>query len=239
LTRVKSDRPRFEYTDAVSNSFCPGARFLRQPKPQIIPCPSCGEEVEIWSDEIRGFCRNCGRTVLKDAAASCLDWCEHARECVGAGTYDTYMKNRAVSLRQKLMRELVERLGRHHEAVRRTREVLDLATDILAEEGADWHIVIPACILRESGPEKDEARAELLRHGLSLEDVEEICGIIDRLRRPDGRESPNFRVVHDADALVRLGSDAGTRSREELKRLIAGEILTAAGRAIGRRTLLT
>ncbi len=168
MTRVKSDRPRLEYAYAVSNSFCPGARFLRQPKPQIIPCPSCGEEVEIWSDEVRGFCRKCGRTVLKNAAASCLDWCEHARECVGAEAYETYMRNRAVSLRQRLMRELVERLG-----------------------------------------------------------------------RPDGLESPSFRVVHDADALARLGSEAGTRSREDLKRRIDCGLITAAGRAIGRRTLLT
>ena len=39
----------------------PGARFLRQPRPEMFECPDCGEEVEIWSDEIRGTCSACGK----------------------------------------------------------------------------------------------------------------------------------------------------------------------------------
>ena len=35
---------------------CPGARLIKQPKPEIFTFPSCGAEVEIWTDEIKAVC---------------------------------------------------------------------------------------------------------------------------------------------------------------------------------------
>lgn len=46
-------------------------------------CPNCGNEVEMFSDEIRVKCRGCGEYVHKESVPSCIQWCAQARECLG------------------------------------------------------------------------------------------------------------------------------------------------------------
>ncbi len=71
---------------ALRNS-CPGARLIREPTPENIACPHCGQEMEIWSDELVARCPHCRRPVPRERGASCLDWCAYAAECVGADKY--------------------------------------------------------------------------------------------------------------------------------------------------------
>jgi ribosomal protein S27AE len=70
---------------------CPGAENIRKPKPEYHKCPSCGAEVEIWTDELKATCGKCGQNVLKDEAMSCILWCEHAEKCVGSEKYRKIM----------------------------------------------------------------------------------------------------------------------------------------------------
>jgi hypothetical protein len=190
----------------VDHQFCPGAKILRQPQPEIFDCPSCGEEVEIWTDEIRGVCSNCGRAVFRDGYMSCLEWCKFAQECVGEEAYDRYMKNRAVGLRRRLLEAMREQWDQDEEQIRQAEAVLSWSEEILKEEKADWHIVIPASILQniDGGTASGGFRAAreiLVRSGLMREDIEKIRRIIDR----DPAESgPEFDVVHDARLLARL-----------------------------------
>ena len=46
-------------------------------------CPTCGAEVEIFSDELGVKCRKCGTKVYKEQTPSCIDWCSQARQCLG------------------------------------------------------------------------------------------------------------------------------------------------------------
>ena len=80
---------------------CPGSRTMRQPVPEMFQCPTCGEEVEIWSDEIKGSCLKCGTTVMRDGFMSCLDWCAMGKDCVGDATYGKYMNNKAESIKKQ------------------------------------------------------------------------------------------------------------------------------------------
>ncbi len=61
---------------------CPGldGKNLRA---AIYKCPKCGAEVEIFSDEIRVKCRNCGEQVYTEKVPSCIEWCASACECLG------------------------------------------------------------------------------------------------------------------------------------------------------------
>jgi NADH pyrophosphatase NudC (nudix superfamily) len=63
-------------------SGCPGqdGRNLRV---SIHKCPNCGNEVEMFSDETRIKCRDCGNYVYKENVPSCIEWCAKARECLG------------------------------------------------------------------------------------------------------------------------------------------------------------
>ncbi len=67
---------------------CPGAINLRDARPADVVCPSCGAEVEIWSDEPLARCPGCGRQVAQSRDASCIDWCASARQCVGSDKYE-------------------------------------------------------------------------------------------------------------------------------------------------------
>jgi hypothetical protein len=61
---------------------CPG-QDGRELKVAVSMCPSCGSEVEMFSDETRVKCHNCGRYVCSESMPSCIEWCAKARECIG------------------------------------------------------------------------------------------------------------------------------------------------------------
>ena len=60
---------------------------IREVKPEDIDCPQCGAEVEIWSDELKARCRQCGTPVSREQGPSCIDWCSLAEQCVGTEKY--------------------------------------------------------------------------------------------------------------------------------------------------------
>ncbi len=70
---------------------CPGAVTFRDVRPEYIDCPFCGAETEIWSDEPFTCCPNCRREITQSRGASCVDWCSHARQCVGEEKYERLM----------------------------------------------------------------------------------------------------------------------------------------------------
>jgi len=62
---------------------CPGSLRSQQAAPREVGCPSCGNVVEIWSDEIKATCKKCGRFVFVDKVPICVEWCSAAEECLG------------------------------------------------------------------------------------------------------------------------------------------------------------
>ena len=66
---------------------CPGSGPFRQPEPEFFPCPHCGEQVEVWTDELQSPCPKCGTETLRPRENLCIDWCPKARECVGSEVY--------------------------------------------------------------------------------------------------------------------------------------------------------
>ena len=72
-------------------SRCPGQDFRRMTA-AIHPCPTCGEPVEIFSDEQRHRCPQCRTMVFTEEAPTCVKWCKAARECLGPERYEKVMK---------------------------------------------------------------------------------------------------------------------------------------------------
>ena len=62
---------------------CPG-QSGRNLEAELYPCPGCGCEVEIFSDELRQRCPRCKREVYGKRIPSCIDWCRAAEECLGS-----------------------------------------------------------------------------------------------------------------------------------------------------------
>lgn len=63
-------------------SHCPG-QDTRQLRSAYYKCPGCGALVEIFSDEARFRCRQCGQYVMREKTPSCIEWCPQARQCLG------------------------------------------------------------------------------------------------------------------------------------------------------------
>ncbi len=63
-------------------SDCPGQDF-RKLRVALYKCPTCGAEVEMFSDELKIKCQKCGQYVYKEKMPSCIDWCASARKCLG------------------------------------------------------------------------------------------------------------------------------------------------------------
>lgn len=64
-------------------SSCPGSKSIKQPVPEYKKCLKCGDEVEIWSDELMVECPGCRCIISKEMKNSCIEWCKYAGECVG------------------------------------------------------------------------------------------------------------------------------------------------------------
>jgi predicted Zn-ribbon and HTH transcriptional regulator len=61
---------------------CPG-QDGRNLKVESVTCPACGYQLEMFSDEMKVKCPKCKAKVCRVRLPSCINWCKHARECVG------------------------------------------------------------------------------------------------------------------------------------------------------------
>lgn len=237
--------------------FCPGSKKFRQPEPENLNCPSCGREVEMWTDEIQRACPHCKSVILrKQEGASCLDWCRYAKECVGQDTYEKYMQNKAVTTKEKLLEEMEAYFDSDTKRINHAKNVMRFAEEILKQGQAEWHIVIPASILHDIGIKEAErkygssaghyqekegpeiARKILAKLSFKKEHIEEICGIIAHHHSPGKIDTENFKVLYDADWLVNLKGEVDTKDKAKLSGIIEKVFLTEAGKELARKTYL-
>src|SRR3989338_8944999 len=238
--------------------FCPGSSKFKRPEPENIKCPTCAKDVEIWTDEIQVTCPHCKNTILRQQeGVSCLEWCKYAKECVGDATYNTYMKNKAITTKQKLLKELEEYFGSDTKRINHAKKVMQFAEELLRQEKADWHIVVPASILHDVGIKVAEekygssaghyqekegpeiARKILLKIGLKKEDIEEICQIIAHHHSPGKIDTLNFKVLYDADWLVNLKDEVDIQDKEKLRKFINKVFTTDTGKLLAQKYILS
>ena len=61
-----------------------------------VACPTCGDAVEVFSDEQRRTCPRCGTKVSRDAVPACASWCPSAITCIGKDRYKALLDSGAV-----------------------------------------------------------------------------------------------------------------------------------------------
>lgn len=232
---------------------CPGSQSFSQPKPENVPCPFCGYEVEIWSDEVKARCPKCNEEFFREREQSCLDWCNFAKNCLGPRLHSQYMENKTITLKQRLIEELEGYFGEDARRIDHAKKVMGYAEELLKRIGGDWHVVIPAALLHDVGIKKAEekygsadarhqeaegaaiARKMLLKYGFKKEHIEEICGIVAHHHSPGAIDTDNFKIVYDADCLVNLKDDVTGERTQDLNAVIDKRFLTDAGKEIARR----
>ena len=78
-------------------SFCPGAANIRgTPELKEKICPECGRVIELFSGDTEIKCP-CGFVAYNDEQ-SCINWCKHARDCVGDEVFERITQRNKIPL---------------------------------------------------------------------------------------------------------------------------------------------
>ncbi|MEI7899348.1 MAG: hypothetical protein WCK89_03790 [bacterium] len=206
---------------------CPGSLAFAQPKIELVRCPHCGDDVEVWTDEAEGKCANCGRAICRTTTQSCVDWCKYARECLGEEGHKKYQDMKSRLRKETLLKAADAHMADEHQrALARAR--VGFAEQILRREAAaDPNVVIAAAALfavsrpgsaggdactRAAATQEEEppSAADEILHELGYPEgfVKEVDGILRHQREPGASDSINFRVVREAEAFARSAAEA-------------------------------
>jgi hypothetical protein len=238
---------------------CPGSLVFMQPKPDMIPCVACGADTEIWSDEAEGKCPSCGATVVRYASQSCIDWCKHAKDCLGEDKYKKYGEMKAAMRKHALVNAMTQAMTQHFGGdaarIERAKKIAGYAELVLAQEPtADPNVVFAAAVLlvvgetaaqadRGSTPAdafKSECPSfvpEILRTlGYADDFIAEVCGII--LGDSRLRDRVNFQIVHDAALLTDSEEHRIRTAAAPLDDAFLASFMTAGARRFAEKRVL-
>lgn len=231
---------------------------MRYWKPEDIfelRCPYCGSEMEFFKDEPSLTCPSCHSEVRNPRIdLGCAKWCKFARDCLGptAEASDT-----VGSRCERIIEEMKKLFGDDSRRIEHALRVLDHAETILDVERADPLTVKAAAILHDIGIREAErrhgssapryqeiegppiARAILEKLGLDADTVEHVCRIVGSHHSAKNIDTPEFRIVWDADWLVNIPDEFPTASREKLEAIVARVFKTAKGRALAEERFLS
>jgi len=160
------------------------------------------------------------------------------------------------SLCDDIVEEMKAVFGDDERRIRHALAVLSYAEQILEQEEADPLVVKAAALLHDIGIQEAErkhgssagkyqeiegpaiARSILGKLSVDPERVEHICKIVGSHHSARDIDTPEFRVIWDADWLVNLPEERPDLAETELEPFIERTFRTAAGRELARQAFL-
>ncbi len=244
----------------MGNTLCPGqdTRFWRPGDIFEVKCQSCGTEIEFFKDEATRRCRQCGARVTNPRfSLGCAQWCEHAKECLGYDPKEAADEDEAAeSMANRLIAEMKSVFGKDEKRIRHTLSVLDVARSLLRHEQANPRVVMAAAILHDIGIKEAErkhsssagvyqeqegppiAERIMKEAGIDKETMDHVLRIVGSHHSGKDIDTPEFRIVWDADWIINLPEEHPDLSGSELEKKIEKIIKTEAGKARAREMLL-
>ena len=152
------------------------------------------------------------------------------------------------TLADRLIQAVKDRFGADQRRVRHALRVLDHAEYILAREGGDPRVVVAAALLHDIGIIESErrhgsadaryqeeygppvAREVLEGLGFDSRSNEHVCRIVANHHSGRDIDTPEFRIVWDADRLVNIEEGDVAREPGAMKGLIEKSFRTASGK---------
>ena len=227
---------------------CPGQdqRFWKPKDIFEVSRPGCGRAVEFFRDEPTVKCRGCGRLVVNSRLdLGCAQWCKHAEQCLGVATIRSIK-----TIRDKLVARMKDVFGQDEKRINHALRVLDYAERINAAEGGDPLVIKAAAILHDIGIQEAErkygsaagrcqeiegppiAEPILRENDLDPARIEHICRIIANHHSARDIDTPEFRVLWDADWLVNLQEDFADVGDQRRREMIDKVFRTGKGRQL-------
>lgn len=235
---------------------CSGATAFSRPTIEVLPCPDCGADVEVWSDEATGQCPSCSRAVIRSVSQSCVDWCRYAKECLGDEKFEQYGEMKSAMRKSALLGAVETRAGTDAALIAHTRNSLAYAEMLLAEHrDADPTVVMAAAALfaltretaedgspiepsMESGPGQGrmEVAMEILKElGYPQGLMKEVRDLLGPPADSPRRDTLHFKLLHDAVLLAGSDSPGSTLKRRAPSPEMLDALLTDAGRDAARK----
>ncbi len=239
----------------MSKTMCPGQDTLFWGADSVfeIACGQCGRQVEFFKDDARRKCPGCGSVVRNPKLnLGCAKWCAHARECLGfdPAEREAEASQADASLVDRLIAAMKATFGKDEKRINHAMNVLDVSRKILAGEDADPRVVLAAAVLHDIGIQEAErkhgstagkyqemegapmAEAILKQEGLDPEAAGHVVGIVGSHHSARAMDTPEFRVIWDADHIVNIPDDYSHFEPERLHRLIEKVFKTRTGKRI-------
>ncbi len=233
---------------------CPGQdqRFWKPEDIFEVNCPGCNKSVEFFKDEPKLKCRNCGQVVANPKIdLGCAQWCQYAEQCLSVS-----VKDEANVMRERLIREMMNVFGADQSRINHTLAVLDYAEQILLAQGGDPLVTKAAAILHDIGIGEAErkhgssagkyqeieglpiAKNILKKYDLDDALIDRICEIVANHHSAKDINTPEFKIVWDADWLVNIPEEFAEIDKEKLRKLIDKTFKTKQGRQIAVKLFL-
>ena len=236
----------------MSDVKCPGQerRFWRPEDVVEVRCARCNESVEFFKDDATRRCPGCGlRITNPKVRMGCAQWCKFVKECLGFDPNDVAGEDsEEVSLADGLIEAMGKEFGEDRKRVAHALRVLEYAQELLREEGGEARVVIAAAVLHDIGIVEAERKhgssggryqemqgppiARRIMEGLGLDEetIEHACRIVGSHHSAGDIDTPEFRIVWDADGLVNMAEELGNCGEGEMKERIDKVFRTEAGR---------
>jgi HD superfamily phosphodiesterase len=159
-------------------------------------------------------------------------------------------------LTERLARALADTFGNDERRIAHAHRVLEYARMIREREGGDERIVVAAALLHDvgikvaeelhgssAGPHQERygppLAREIMEHlGMASDEIDHVCDIIADHHSGKRMDTPEFRILWDADWLVNIPDEFDCADTEKIARIIERVFRTDAGRETARRLYL-
>ena len=230
----------------MSRIVCPGqdTRFWTKNDIFDVECARCGYDIEFFKDDASRRCPHCGTRVGNPRLSlGCAQWCEHAEKCLGFDPKSiTIDEDKEASLADKLIEAIKAHFAGDQERITHALLVLERAQELLRHEDANPRVVVAAALLHDIGIHDAERRQELegppvarcILEALELDEktIQHVCRIVDSHGSASDVDTPESRVVWDADWLVKLAEERNGMGEDERRQFIERTFRTESGRSI-------
>lgn len=246
----------------MSPQRCPGqdSRYWKGESVFEINCPHCGSPIEFFKDESARSCPSCRRKVRNTKLdLGCAKWCAFAAECLGQLPDDEGDKSRdkKVSLCDRIIDRMKATFGGDQPRIDHAMSVLDYAEQIMGDAADVSGLVVrAAAVLHDIGIVEAEkihgsaagkwqelegppiARRILTELEVDRAVIDHVCRIVANHHSARDIDTPEFRIIWDADWLVNIATTYDTTDTAKMARLIDRIFRTDEGKRIAKSIFL-
>ncbi len=237
----------------MSGFRCPGQERSNWTPDDVydIPCTHCGKDIEFFKDESFRICPSCRKRVANPKNdLGCAERCKFAAKCLPPESSALKLNN---PLCEQIISSMMKEFGDDQPRIDHAMAVLSYAETIMELEQSEQNelsglVIRAAAILHDIGIVESERKhgsaapkyqeiegppiAQKILQNLAVpqEEIDHVCKIIANHHSAKDIDTPEFRIVWDADWLVNIPDECDLSDKARTGELIEKVFKTAGGK---------